>query len=366
MPRSPRAAAGTSPRQRLNSLELGRFVAASLVVVYHLADALRHFAAVPGQRILGGWAPSGDFGVEYFFVLSGFVMLVAHRRDFGRLPAIPRFFWRRLARIYPTYWLALLIPFFILHLHWSAAQALGMITLTSDAVPLVVPPAWSLQYELVFYVIFALALAPFIGPFLLALWAYVVIWLLLPVPWQRITTPIPAHILRHALVHHSGLLTAPFDLFFIAGLLAAWLYLVLPLGAAAGGLIAAGAAALLLAAGPSLGWYAQFPAALGYVPLCLGLGGVLAGLAALERAGTLTLGRRAARLGEMSYPLYILHVPLLLILESQCAGWLRLPLWGLYALAALCLVALYGSALLVTLLFDQPLQRALRHPGGRR
>lgn len=63
-------------------LELGRFIAASLVVLTHLLPQVNDYAALGGRELFHGWQPPGAIGVQYFFVLSGFVMMTAHIKDF--------------------------------------------------------------------------------------------------------------------------------------------------------------------------------------------------------------------------------------------------------------------------------------------
>lgn len=46
----------------------------------------------------------GAFGVDLFFVVSGFITVFASRRLFGRLGGMLPFFARRLVRIAPLYW----------------------------------------------------------------------------------------------------------------------------------------------------------------------------------------------------------------------------------------------------------------------
>jgi peptidoglycan/LPS O-acetylase OafA/YrhL len=362
MPRSSRAAL----RHRLGSLEIGRFVAASLVVLNHALGDLTRYAADPAARVLGGWTPSGDIGVEYFFVLSGFVMLVSHHGDFGRLAAVPRFWWRRAARIYPVFWLALLVAFIVLGPHWRAREALGLISLVSADIQHYIPSAWTLRYELAFYLVFGLALLPVIGRAILGLWMALVIWHELPVLWQRVTAPVITHDLRHFLNYPAALFSSAFSCLFVAGLLAALVYLRLPLGRFAAAVLIAAGVAVLVATGPSVDWYAAYAQGAAMMLQGAGFGAVMLGLAVLERAGTLRLPALAGRLGDMSYPLYILHLPLMLIMEASCTSWLRLPLWGLYSLAVVDLAAIYAVCALVTLVYDQPVQRVLRHVGRRR
>ena len=85
------------------SLQGCRAVAAALVVLFHLGGTFaqdRYF----GFKALDGPFAWGDAGVDFFFVLSGFLITLAHRRDFGRPAELSRYLSKRALRIYPTYW----------------------------------------------------------------------------------------------------------------------------------------------------------------------------------------------------------------------------------------------------------------------
>ncbi|MBA3897949.1 MAG: acyltransferase, partial [Sphingomonadaceae bacterium] len=108
----------------------------------------------------------GSFGVDIFFVLSGFIIAHVTARD-------PRgFAAKRLIRVLPLYWLATLAVF-------AAARAAPALFAATDPswlnlarsllfIPYARPDGvvqpllflgWTLNYELLFYAIFALALA---------------------------------------------------------------------------------------------------------------------------------------------------------------------------------------------------------------
>jgi exopolysaccharide production protein ExoZ len=79
-----------------------RAVAALLVVVYHAFDmwGARISTAAPGTA----WA-NGAAGVDIFFVVSGFVMVVSSRRLAFQPRACSTFIQHRIVRIVPLYWL---------------------------------------------------------------------------------------------------------------------------------------------------------------------------------------------------------------------------------------------------------------------
>ncbi|MEU4548992.1 acyltransferase family protein [Nonomuraea dietziae] len=90
---------------RLAELDLLRFIAAMAVLAFHFFVA---FASVWGERpaTLFPWlapvAGLGILGVELFFVISGFVILMT---IWGR--GLGAFAWSRFVRLYPAYWMSL-------------------------------------------------------------------------------------------------------------------------------------------------------------------------------------------------------------------------------------------------------------------
>jgi peptidoglycan/LPS O-acetylase OafA/YrhL len=357
-----------APPRKLVSLELGRFAAASLVVLSHLIFEASALAA-PAVRFSPRWEAAGIFGVEYFFVLSGFVMLTAHAGDFGRAAAVPGYFWHRACRIFPLYWLILPVPLVMFApAHISAGNLLGVFTLISPDATRYISPAWTLRYELVFYIVFGLALLPVVGRALLAIWIAVIAWSLAPTVLQNTTYHPLRHALRELLTFHPTLLIQGLDMFFITGLAAALAFLKLPLGRRAGLLLIALGAILLLGAAPAVDFYLRYPAGASILAIDGGFAALILGLAALERSGGWSPGGWAGWLGDMSYPLYLLHLPLVLLLISPLYGRLHVSRGGLFLVLGLGLVLVYAGAALLTWGYDRPVRRALRRldPGRRR
>ena len=107
------AAARPAPRPRLDSLQVFRGVAALLVVLHHAGTfSVGHF----GAPFLGNALDWGASGVDFFFVLSGFIIYFIHRPDLGRPERLRGFALKRLVRVYPIYWVAcgVVIPLYFL------------------------------------------------------------------------------------------------------------------------------------------------------------------------------------------------------------------------------------------------------------
>jgi exopolysaccharide production protein ExoZ len=134
-----------------------RGAAALAVVAYHAL-----------QWASGGF-DVGRAGVDVFFIISGFVMWHVTA---GREVSPAAFLWRRFTRVAPPYWIAtltvlaaaLIWPNFLPEVRpgWRhLALSLAFIPhLDPRGLPFpTLPPGWSLNYEAVFYLMFAAALA---------------------------------------------------------------------------------------------------------------------------------------------------------------------------------------------------------------
>jgi exopolysaccharide production protein ExoZ len=100
----------------------------------------------------------GSFGVDLFFVLSGFIIAYSADRNSRH------FLVHRLIRVLPPYWVATLLGFLMCLLGMKAldafgwfAQSLAFVT-RADGRPPIIFVGWTLVYELAFYFLFAVLL----------------------------------------------------------------------------------------------------------------------------------------------------------------------------------------------------------------
>ncbi len=163
-----------APRPRLASLQVGRGVAALLVLLYHAHGHLELNGVHPP---LGSWFRFGHVGVDYFFVLSGLVMLHAHRAELGRPGATRGYVVKRAVRLLPMYWLALGVCLALRAVSSGSPFpevreiALDLMLVPNGAETPIVGVAWSLHLEVFFYALFGLVLwRPTIGRLALAAW----------------------------------------------------------------------------------------------------------------------------------------------------------------------------------------------------
>jgi len=153
-------------RPHLRALTGLRFVAAAHVLAFH-----SHWGDAPAPAFVRNIAGCGYTAVSLFFVLSGFILTYVHAQPGSRRMEGRQFYVSRLARIYPAYAfaLALIGPFFVGHTIRTAGlvetlrQGIAVVALVQAFVPGWAmawnPPGWSLSAEAFFYLLFPWAAA---------------------------------------------------------------------------------------------------------------------------------------------------------------------------------------------------------------
>jgi exopolysaccharide production protein ExoZ len=163
--------------EKLAGIEAARGGAAALVVFYHAA---RHMDAACHVPFLRALLQFGHAGVDVFFVLSGFIILFVHFDDVGRPSRLGRYVSRRVTRVLPVYWVALVLTILLAVVAghgWPGAWPVvrSALLLPTWSEPLL-GVAWTLQYEVVFYAVFAvLILNRRTGLILMAAWLAAVV-----------------------------------------------------------------------------------------------------------------------------------------------------------------------------------------------
>jgi peptidoglycan/LPS O-acetylase OafA/YrhL len=153
--------ATTQRRPRLAALDGLRFVAAVAVMLFHYTAAEKLLWGNPSRLefpTMNLLTRYGYLGVQLFFIISGFVILMT---AYGR--SIEDFVASRFARLFPAYWVAV-IGTFVLQSFWhgdrdsTALQALVNMTMLQSVVgiPGVQGAFWTLWVELKFYLLIGL------------------------------------------------------------------------------------------------------------------------------------------------------------------------------------------------------------------
>ncbi|MBN8939922.1 MAG: acyltransferase [Rhizobiales bacterium] len=288
-------------------MQVLRAIAAASVAVRHA----QHDAATLSQQnghLFQAWNPiPWSAGVDVFFVISGLIMVHASQQLFATPGGSRLFLSRRIARIVPLYWavttlyvaVALFAPALLNQTYINASFVFASYFFIPAARPDgIVQPAyelgWTLNYEMFFYVLFAAAIC-------------------LPLRWAAaalltvLTTLVIAGRLAAPLAEPLAFWTNPILLEFAFGVV---LGVMLAQGVrlsrrARAGLVAAGLAALMLAAAyPEL--YRVLPRPVVYgLPAALIVAAAALGQNRGQPAGL--LARCGAAAGDASYALYLLH-----------------------------------------------------------
>lgn len=160
------------PPLRFYELDLLRFLAALSVVLYHytyrgyMAD---HYSPVPFGG-LGRFTKYGYLGVELFFLISGYVVLLSAQ---GK--TVRQFVLSRITRLYPAFWVACTLTFLVERLwgpgpagaalapglHPTVGQYLANMTMLHGFVGVadLDTAYWTLTIEIGFYFVVSLLIA---------------------------------------------------------------------------------------------------------------------------------------------------------------------------------------------------------------
>lgn len=332
----------TRAPSKLLNIQALRGIAILAVVMFHLTSIERKYGG--GAVMLPDWLDFGQFGVDLFFVISGFVMMVVAGSRSGRAEAI-RFLYHRVARIYPPYWFysALLLLVLYVKPDWITGASgrsidipASFLLLPQDGLPLLIV-GWTLIHEMYFYLVFFFIV--WLTPVnrrmhALAIWLLAVVFFNLAFPdgtatWRLTTSPLTLEfmsgclIARYGLVNKSALRHSLPRIAAISVLLSVFAYLSYR---ETTGII-----------GPE-GWWRL---------LIFGLPATLIVLAAVraEQSGMM-IWPRFGRLGDASYSTYLTHVLVLSLLGKVWAPF-ALPglLDNLVILPTLLLLALVAGEL---------------------
>lgn len=296
--------------------------AALWVLLHHAKQSVDHFVSDMGSQ---PWFQHGYLGVDFFFVLSGFIIAFASHRLAARGGGLREYASARLIRIYVPY-LPVGIAMYLLYLLLPSLSEgdrspslLTSLTLLPDNRPPALSVAWTLVHEMIFYCLYAISFVhkrAFIAVFVL--WVATI----LGVAAMGAELPLAARYLL-----------SPLNLCFVLGVLIFQLNRRLPLGLFD--------ALLLAALGLGIvGWQAMTGSP-SRAAVALGFG-LAVWAAASPASSRLKAWRPLVVLGAASYAVYLIHNPALSVLarlvpEGMGAG----PAYVLISMGALVAGVLY-------------------------
>lgn len=352
------------------NIQILRFIAAFLVVLHHTLPPNvhpLHYATIPSW--ITELSRYGFAGVDIFFVISGFIMAETTRQLQPGMTTALNFVFRRYLRIYSGYW-----PVFILTLFISIwlgmfngpeiSRLQSFLLLPQEYYLLNV--SWTLAYELYFYLLVGIILfftRKQATPVFIALLAAFIAIVTLQYMQGVYRSAVP----RENVFIWNVFVTSPLVIEFIAGFLLseliskkpkqsilAWsFFTAITLFASIwtqkyGGLVGVGMAA-----------FSYYPErVLFFGSAALGL----VALAAFLPSPKNIWGNYLCRLGDASYGLYLLHIPMLVILYGLLFPKIPGLLWigGGKASLTVYLVTTVGFSLIYFKYIENPLHRISR------
>lgn len=326
---------------KIEGIQLLRALAASIVAFTHLAFGFANHIG-PGLGLARASGHASQVAVALFFIVSGFIMVIASEDLFGTSGASRTFWTKRCVRIFPAYWLAsslLAVIFVILHIPFKINEfflSLLLIPYPNDQFigrPIFfLWPGWTLFYEIIFYVLFGIGISRGRNISIVSTFIFILLIILLGVFSTNQSVFISS-------------LTQPVLLMFTLGMTLAlvkslrelpilWRFIALA------GAVMAYAYVPAPPASPALGFE--------YV-VWAGLPALLFSIAVLGGPLRFRCFGAIDQLGNISYSAYLLHVPL-------AHAWinifpLRLGAWP-FLISSIAL--LYGVSLLNFRYFEQP------------
>jgi exopolysaccharide production protein ExoZ len=332
---------------KLTNIQALRALAANLVLVFHLVGLqerlypdLIHWSA--GTSFLG------PAGVHCFFVISGFVVIRVADATIDRR----QFLTARFLRIYPIYWfylgLMLLFYFFKASDSGPASSLLKSIALWPEPAPKILPVAWSLVYEVYFYLVVTLGIG---GRARLRLWL---------VLWAALVLLINAWLpnIGQATDPVLFVLASPFTLEFVAGgFVGLYLSSRFAFSTLIAGAVALVSGAIFFQLSPQGRWSEVLLLGFPWLP-------VIYGVAAAELRFAVGSPRWLVLLGDASYSTYLSHI-LLMAVAGRALSFV-LPASLPYAIASIgfCWVLADVWGIFSYQMLEKPIMRiaaAFRH-----
>ena len=309
-------------KDKLAGIQIARAIAALSIVYFHSWKPLERFPKDTAFQIpvLTGY---GWLAVDLFFAVSGFVIcLVASKPAFNAAS----FLTRRAFRLYPL-WLATLTIFAVLALIWrgpTEQETIGNFLYSATLLPTEHFPfydiGWSLQHEMVFYLV-AAVIVPAFG--LYGLVAFLAVSTLashlIEMPWYfsslafyhaEFLAGVLAFVVRPKLVRFG------FWFPFAIGFTALWCFVVV--------------------------WGGRT-----YVPIALFF--LILGFANIRNERWL---KPFEALGDASYSIYLIH-PLVFLIVSALTSKIPLPIWSQEPIRFTCFAIIIGTSLLSWTYFEK-------------
>jgi exopolysaccharide production protein ExoZ len=328
------------------NLQVCRAIAAIIVL-------LDHGTLMIDPDIFHGFWGIGWCGVDLFFVLSGFIIYYVNHKYMGMPAKFKQYMGRRLCRIYPIYWIytitVIILYTFLFHTKFNFDYVARSLTLypfhTELAQFPIIPPAHTLVYEVVFYVIFSVGILTsrkiFLGTMLF--------WLLLILVNMFTGGSLAKGLLATVVLN-------PINIEFFYGCIIAWLIINKPFS------VSRSQGWILLFLGVALlavSWVTQLNnygilLAHHYLKFGISFSIIIYALSLLEGSDSHGMVKKLfVKLGDASYSIYLIHYIGLVILNNFILS--KLTHVNSLGKLAISLVALIATSYYAYKWIEQPL-----------
>ncbi|EMW4538926.1 acyltransferase [Salmonella enterica] len=223
-------------KNKLTSLQALRGVAAISVMLFHYRFSLRA-GDNSGTTIWDSLFSWGIIGVDVFFVISGFIMFYTTQNYRQGIASTKHFLLNRAIRIVPLYYFGLLIAFLFggamstFHYPSKVQTLISALTFTVNNIsvkPHYINDAgmynirWTLNYEIYFYIVFAVCLLMKHRILALACWGCIVTFIIPSIAGFAPTISVQGYAFQTPTI---AFLTNPLLLEFLIGVFAGYIYI---------------------------------------------------------------------------------------------------------------------------------------------
>jgi exopolysaccharide production protein ExoZ len=339
-------------RPTLFVIQSMRGIAALLVVLFHLDEQSQVYL---GRAFAYGLFGMGKSGVDFFFLLSGFIICHIHYDDFGYRSRFRSYVIKRFVRVYPLYVTLTLIAlaFYLAGFGHTSKLSAQMIARSFLLLPQpahtypIINVAWTLTYEVFFYAVFAFGIVAGRKPLI------VVAGAVLLGSFANVAFTLP-----FAGITWIDFIFSKFNLEFAGGCIIAYL-----VGKEALRASQAAAALAIGLGGLILSWVlfyrsgSENPSIFFGVPYAL----IVLGAAALDVKRSVHVPRMLTRLGDATYSIYLTHFILLIGLLTVSKRLALVSVVGYPAVITSMLITTLLTGYFVYVVLEKPLLARLRN-----
>lgn len=157
-------------KEQLRFVQILRGFAAICVLLFNLNG----FTLTYFKQALFSWGNS-NFGIDLFFVITGFIITYVHFKETQHHSSVRKFLMKRFVRVYPFYWLVLMITIGLESPDFADKPTLvsainpttidGLVNILKNILLYPMPDAnmpvgiaWGLSHAIIFYLLFAVSI----------------------------------------------------------------------------------------------------------------------------------------------------------------------------------------------------------------